>query len=104
MKLRIKIWGSNLQDVNYVVNEILKIVDKLGIEKSGPIPLPTKVLRVPTMRTLGKRGTKVWETYQMRIHRRVIEVSMDERFIKQFMQFMKLQIPQGIQISMKIIR
>jgi len=101
MRLRIKVWGNNIDNVNYVINEILKIVDQLGIEKSGPIPLPTKILRVPTMRTLGKRGTKIWETYQMRIYRRVIEVAMDERFIK---QFMRIQIPPGIQISMKIIR
>jgi len=101
MRLRIKVWGNNIDNVNYVINEILKIVDQLGIEKSGPIPLPTKILRVPTMRTLGKRGTKIWETYQMRIYRRVIEVAMDERFIK---QFMRIQIPPGIQISMKIIK
>lgn len=101
MRLRIKVWGNNIDNVNYVINEILKIVDQLGIDKSGPIPLPTKILRVPTMRTLGKRGTKIWETYQMRIYRRVIEVAMDERFIK---QFMRIQIPPGIQISMKIIK
>ena len=101
MRLRIKVWGNNIDNVNYVINEILKIVDQLGIEKSGPIPLPTRILRVPTMRTLGKRGTKIWETYQMRIYRRVIEVAMDERFIK---QFMRIQIPPGIQISMKIIK
>ncbi|HIP90551.1 MAG TPA: 30S ribosomal protein S10 [Candidatus Nanopusillus sp.] len=101
MRLRIKVWGNNIDNVNYVINEILKIVDQLGIEKSGPIPLPTRILRVPTMRTLGKRGTKIWETYQMRIYRRIIEVAMDERFIK---QFMRIQIPSGIQISMKIIK
>ncbi len=101
MKLRIKIAGNNVDAINYVIGEILKIIDQLGIEKSGPIPLPTKILRVPTMRTLGKRGTKIYETYQMRIYRRIIEVAMDERFIK---QFMRIQIPAGIQISMKVVR
>ena len=101
MRLRIKIAGNNVDAINYVIGEILKIIDQLGIEKSGPIPLPTKILRVPTMRTLGKRGTKIYETYQMRIYRRIIEVSMDERFIK---QFMRIQIPAGIQISMKVVR
>jgi small subunit ribosomal protein S10 len=101
MKLRIKIAGNNVDAINYVIGEILKIIDQLGIEKSGPIPLPTKILRVPTMRTLGKRGTKIYETYQMRIYRRIIEVAMVERFIK---QFMRIQIPAGIQISMKVVR
>ena len=101
MRLRIKITGNNVDAINYVLGEILKIIDQLGIEKSGPIPLPTKILRVPTMRTLGKRGTKIYETYQMRIYKRIIEVAMDERFIK---QFMRIQIPAGIQISMKVVR
>jgi len=101
MRLRIKVWGNDINNVNYVVNEIIKIVEQLGIEKSGPIALPTKILRVPSMRTLGKRGTKIWETYQMRIYRRVVEVALDERFVK---NFMKIQVPPGIQISMRIIR
>ncbi len=101
MKLRIRIAGNKIDDVNRVVNDILKIVEQLGIEKRGPIPLPTKVLRVPTMRTLGKRGTKIYETYQMRIHRRLIEVAADKRFIQ---QFMRIPIPRGVQIQMKIIR
>ncbi|MEM1782283.1 MAG: 30S ribosomal protein S10, partial [Nanopusillaceae archaeon] len=65
MYLRIKIWGTKLEPINSFTSDIIKIVEQLGIEKRGPINLPTKVLRVPSMRTLGKRGTKIYETYQM---------------------------------------
>lgn len=101
MKIRIKIWGSNLDSINYLVNEILKLVEQLGIEKKGPIYLPTKVLRVPSMRTLGKRGTKIYETYQLRIYRRIIDVSLDERFMK---NLLKIQIPKDTKISLRIIK
>ncbi len=83
------------------MNDILAIVEKLGIEKRGPVNLPTKILRVPTMRTLGKRGTKIYETYQMRIYRRFVDVAYDERFIK---NFLRLQIPTEVKLLMKIIK
>jgi len=90
-----------LDSLNSFTNDILSIIEKIGIEKRGPVNLPTKVLRVPTMRTLGKRGTKIYETYQMRIYRRFIDVSYDERFIK---SFLRLQIPTDVKLLMKVIK
>lgn len=102
MKIILKFWSTNIDSLNYFIDEVLKLIEQLGIEKSGPIPLKTKVLRVPSMRTLGKRGTKIWETYQMRVHRRIIEIkSLDERFFK---SFLRLQIPPDVKVAMKIIK
>lgn len=98
--LRIYIAGTNLDDVNFFVNQILTLVQQAGIEKRGPISLPRKVLRVPTMITLGKRGKKVYETYQMRVYRKVVDVAYDENFVK---NFLKLQIPPNIQLKLKLI-
>ena len=99
--IRIKLTSTDVEKLNKVVEEIKKIVQQTGVEMRGPIPLPTKILRVPTMRTLGKRGTKVWETYQMRIHRRLIDIGMDERTIR---LIMRIPIPEGVQVEMKIVK
>lgn len=102
MKIIIKLWSTNIDPLNFFINEVLKIIEQLGIEKSGPIPLKTKILRVPTMRTLGKRGTKIWETYQARIYRRVIVIkTFDERFFK---SFLRLQIPPEVKVSLKVVK
>ncbi len=101
MMVRIKMWSTNLQALNSFTNEILKIVEQLGIEKKGPIYLPTKVMRVPTMRTFGRRGTKIYETYQARLYRRFIDVAYDERFFK---SFLRLQIPPNINLLIKILK
>ncbi|MEM0379220.1 MAG: 30S ribosomal protein S10 [Nanopusillaceae archaeon] len=101
MYLRIKIWGTKLEPINSFTSDIIKIVEQLGIEKRGPINLPTKVLRVPSMRTLGKRGTKIYETYQMKIYRRFIDVAYDDRFIK---NFLRLQIPPDVKLLMKVVK
>jgi ribosomal protein S10 len=101
--IRIKMWGTDLKTMNQFTNQLLKIIEQLGIEKRGPVNLPTKVIRVPTMRTLGKRGTKIYETYQIRIYRRFLDVANDERFFKNY--FINMQIPsKGFRISLKILK
>ncbi|BBL45210.1 30S ribosomal protein S10 [Nanobdella aerobiophila] len=101
--IRIKMWGTDLDTLNHFTNSILKIIEQLGIEKRGPVTLPTKIIRIPSMRTLGKRGTKIYETYQMKIYRRFIDVANDERFFKSY--FINMQIPsRGFRISLKILK
>lgn len=99
--IRIKLISTDINKLNTLIEEIKKIVKQTGVEMRGPICLPTKILRVPTMRTDGHRGTKIWETYQMRIHRRLIDIGLDERTIK---MIMRIPVPEGVQIEMKILK
>ncbi|MEM0113300.1 MAG: 30S ribosomal protein S10, partial [Metallosphaera sp.] len=46
-KARIRLWSTNVNDLNYVVNQIKGIVDKTGVNMRGPIPLPTRRMEVP---------------------------------------------------------
>ena len=39
----------------------------------GPVRLPTKKLKVSTRKTPCGEGSKTWDTYEMRIHKRLIE-------------------------------
>ena len=99
--VRIKLSSNDLNELNRVVDKIKEIVKQTGVKMRGPIPLPTKILRVPVMRITGHRGTKVWETWQMRIHRRIIDIAIDERTLK---MLMKIPISEKIQLQMKIIK
>uniref|UniRef100_A0A158P9G1 Small ribosomal subunit protein uS10 n=1 Tax=Angiostrongylus cantonensis TaxID=6313 RepID=A0A158P9G1_ANGCA len=40
----------------------------------GPIRLPTKVLRITTRKTPCGEGSKTWDRFQMRIHKRLINL------------------------------
>ena len=39
----------------------------------GPVRLPTKKLKISTRKTPCGEGSKTWDTYEMRIHKRLIE-------------------------------
>ncbi|MEM0044102.1 MAG: 30S ribosomal protein S10 [Sulfolobales archaeon] len=101
MKVRIRLWGLNHENVDYVARQIVEISKKSGVEVRGPIPLPTKRLVVPTLRLPHGEGTKVYEKWEMRIHKRLIDVAADERVMR---QIMRIRVPQNVYIEVEIIR
>ncbi len=101
MKVRIRLWGTNHENVDYVAKQIVEIAKKSGVEVKGPVPLPTKRLVVSTMRLPHGEGTKVYEKWEMRIHKRLIDVAADERVMR---QIMRIRVPQNVYIEVEIIR
>ncbi|MEZ0289747.1 MAG: 30S ribosomal protein S10 [Sulfolobales archaeon] len=101
MKVRIRLWGLNHENVDYVARQIVEIAKKAGVDVRGPVPLPIKRLVVPTLRLPHGEGTKVYEKWEMRIHKRLIDVAADERVMR---QIMRIRVPQNVYIEVEIIR
>ncbi len=99
-KARIRLWSSNVKDLNYVVTQIKAIVDKTGISMRGPVPLPTKRLEVPVMKLPHGEGRKKWEKWEMSIHKRVIDIAADERVMR---QLMRVRVPEDVYIEIELI-
>ena len=76
-KARIKIASSEIGKVNEVCDYIKGIADKTGVEIRGPIPLPTKKLRLTPRKSPCGDGTATWERYEMRVHKRLIDLGID---------------------------
>ena len=99
-KARIRLWSTNIDDLNYVIDQIVNIVKKTGVEMSGPIPLPTKRLVVPVRRTPCGEGSSTWDKWEMRIHKRIIDVAADERVMR---QIMRVKVPESVYIEIELI-
>jgi small subunit ribosomal protein S10 len=54
---RIKLVGKDPKKLDEIAREIIEIARKFGIEHRGPIPLPTKKLRIVTLKTPCGDGT-----------------------------------------------
>ena len=50
-KVRIKLKSMKIEDLNKICYQIKEIADKAGIPISGPIPLPTKKLKITTRKS-----------------------------------------------------
>src|SRR3989339_1736081 len=99
-KARIKLASIDIAKVNEVCSYIKDIADKTGVDMRGPIPLPTKKLRVTTRKCPCGDGTATWERYEMRIHKRVIDLGIDERALR---LVMRVPIPEGLNIEIEMI-
>lgn len=99
-KARIKIASGNIDKVNQVCNYIKDIAEKTGVDIRGPIPLPTKKLKVTTRKSPDGEGTASWERYEMRIHKRMVDLGIDERALR---LVMRVPIPEGLNIEIEMI-
>src|SRR3990167_2583019 len=99
-KARIKLASIDINKVNEVCGSIKEIADKTGVIMRGPIPLPTKKLRVTTRKSPDGEGSATWERYEMRVHKREIDLGLDERALR---LVMRVPIPEGLNIEIEMI-
>jgi ribosomal protein uS10 len=101
---RIKLSGRDPKELDSVCSEIKEIAKKYGVNYRGPIPLPTKVLKVVTMKTPCGDGTghgnATYDKWEMRIHKRLMDVQADDRALR---QIMRINIPTSIHVEIKLI-
>jgi small subunit ribosomal protein S10 len=98
-RARIKLTSTDTQKLEGVCDEIRDIAQKIGVKLVGPIPLPTKKLIVPTRRTPCGDGSKTWDKYEMRVHKRLIEIDARDRVMR---SIMRIRVPNEVYIEMEI--
>ena len=99
-KARIKIASTEIGKVNEICQYITDIADKTGVEIRGPIPLPTKKLKLTTRKSPDGEGKATWERYEMRVHKRIIDIGTNERALR---LIMRVPIPEGLNIEIEMI-
>jgi len=102
-KVIIKLASRDLKELNRVANEIVSIAKKYGVMYKGPIPLPTKKLKVYTMANIKDgtgHGNATWEVWEMRIHKRLIYLQPDERVLK---QIMRIDFGNEVNVNIKLV-
>ncbi len=98
-RAEIRLWSTNVESLERVVNSIKEIAKKTGVRMRGPIPLPTKRLIVPTLRLPHGEGSKKWDKWELRIHKRLIIIDADERVMR---QIMRVKVPQDVYIEIRL--
>ena len=99
-KARIKLASTDINKINDTCQYIKDVADKTGVVIKGPIPLPTKRLKLTTRKGPCGNGTATWDHYEMRIHKRLIDLGIDERALR---LVMKVPIPEGLNIEIEMI-
>ena len=97
--VRVKLNSTDIEMLNHICNSIKEISKKSGIVIRGPIPLPTKKLKITTRKSPCGDGTATFDRYEMRIHKRLIDLPANEKVLH---NIMRRQIPKDVNIKIEV--
>merc|ERR1712025_58853 len=98
-KIRITITSKNCSAIERISNELVKAAKDKQLKVKGPVRMPTKTLRITTRKTPNGEGSKTCDRFQMRIHKRVIDLQSPTETVRQITQ---LSIDPGIDVEVTI--
>jgi len=90
-KARIRLTSTDYKKLEEVCRELKEISERTGVKVVGPIPLPTKRLRVPVRKSPCGEGTATWDKWELRIHKRLIDIDAEERVMRRIMRIRILE-------------
>ncbi|RLI27466.1 MAG: 30S ribosomal protein S10 [Candidatus Hecatellales archaeon] len=99
-KARIRLTSIDHKKLDQVCREIKEISEKVGVKVSGPIPLPTRRIMIPTRKSPCGEGTNTWDRWELRIHKRLMEVEANERLMK---RIMRIHVPDDVYIEISLV-
>jgi len=100
-KARIILMGKDIRQIEDVCNQIVGVTEKTGANYSGPIALPTKKLKITCRKSPDGEGTDTWDRWEMRLHKRIIDLDADEKALR---QIMRVQVPDGVHIEIELTK
>ena len=98
-RVRIKLESIDIGKLNETCEFIKDLAKKAGINISGPIPLPTKKLRVTTRKSPCGDGTATFDRFEMRIHKRLIDLPANEKTLH---HIVRMQIPKSVNVKIEM--
>ncbi len=98
-KVRIKLSSVDINALNEVCETIRDIASKAGIVISGPIPLPTKKMKITTRKSPCGDGKATFDRFEMRVHKRIIDLPANDRVLH---AIMRVPIPRSINIKIEM--
>lgn len=97
-RIRIKIKAYDFKLVDQSARQIVDTVMRSGARVYGPVPLPTERKRYTVNRsTFVHKNAR--DQYEIRVHKRLIDIA--EPTPKTIDALMSLQLPAGVDVSMK---
>lgn len=84
-------WFNHLFLFYLVCAELIRGAKEKKLNVKGPVRLPTKYLRITTRKTPCGEGSKTWDRYQMRIHKRLIDMRSPSEVVKQIVSYVQYE-------------
>lgn len=98
-RIRITLTSRNVKNLEKVCADLIRGAKEKQLKVKGPVRMPTKVLRITTRKTPNGEGSKTWDRFEMRIHKRLIDLQSPAEVVK---QITSISIEPGVEVEVTI--
>ncbi|KAI9139469.1 40S ribosomal protein S20 [Paraphysoderma sedebokerense] len=98
-RIRITLTSRHVKNLEKVCSDLINRAKDKQLKVKGPVRLPTKVLRITTRKTPCGEGSKTWDRYEMKIHKRLIDLHSPSEIVK---QITSISIEPGVEVEVTI--
>mmetsp|Transcript_11152 Transcript_11152/g.15706 ORF Transcript_11152/g.15706 Transcript_11152/m.15706 type:complete len:124 (-) Transcript_11152:415-786(-) len=98
-RIRITLTSRNVKNLEKVCADLKTKAQDKKLKVSGPVRMPTKKLRITTRKAPSGEGTNTWDTFEMRIHKRLIDLLAPSEVVK---EITKVSLEPGVEVEVQI--
>lgn len=98
-RIRITLTSRNVKNLEKVCADLKKGALDKKLHVAGPVRLPTKHLKITTRKAPSGEGTNTWDKFEMRIHKRLIDLHAPSAVVK---QITSISIEPGVEVDVTI--
>lgn len=98
-RIRITLTSRNVKNLEKVCSDLKAKATDQKLAVSGPVRMPTKILRITTRKAPSGEGTNTWDRFQMRIHKRIIDLHAPSEVVK---KLTSISIEPGVEATVSI--
>jgi small subunit ribosomal protein S10 len=98
-KIRVRLRSFDSKLIDQSAESIVSSVKRTGANICGPVPLPTRIRKYTVLRS-PHVNKKSREQFEMRIHKRLIDISEPSKDTIEALE--KLELPAGVEVDLKI--
>ena len=98
-RIRITLTSRNVKNLEKVCADLKKGATAKELHVSGPVRMPTKRLKMTTRKAPSGNGTNSFDCFEMRIHKRIIDLHAPSEVVK---QITSISIEPGVEVDVTI--
>eukprot|EP00245_Coleochaete_scutata_P006872 TRINITY_DN21687_c0_g1_i1.p1 TRINITY_DN21687_c0_g1~~TRINITY_DN21687_c0_g1_i1.p1 ORF type:complete len:122 (+),score=34.17 TRINITY_DN21687_c0_g1_i1:135-500(+) len=98
-RIRITLTSKNVKNLEKVCADLIRGAKEKRLKVKGPVRIPTKVLRHTVRKSPCGEGTNTWDRYELRIHKRLIDLQSPSEVVK---QITSISIEPGVDVEVTI--
>ncbi|RAL51375.1 hypothetical protein DM860_010877 [Cuscuta australis] len=98
-KIRITLSSKHVKNLEKVCADLVRGAKDKSLRVKGPVRIPTKVLHITTRKSPCGEGTNTWDRFELRVHKRVIDLFSSPDVVK---QITSITIEPGVEVEVTI--